>query len=154
MPIKISPIPRGSVPHDGWWFTSIRFPLDLAKRFDALAKHHNESRSNVIISLINASIDEAESDVGPLPPSDLQASEHAKPPPKGKVLSKEQMEKKALKVSKSLAAESSKKPKQVAAPKPAKVKTKPVEEEEEVPVPKANKSGFRVKMQIKGGKVK
>lgn len=151
MPVKISPIPRGSVPHDGWWFTSIRFPLELAKRFDALAKHHNESRSNIIISLINHAIDEAEDDVGPLPPSDLQASEHAKPPPK--VLTQAQLEKKALKVAAKVTAQEASKT------KPSKVtKAKPVEvedDEEEVPVPKVSKkAGFRVKMQIKGGKVK
>lgn len=131
MPIKIQGPARGEVPHDGWWFTSFRFPLPLAKRIDALATFHEESRSNIVISLLNAAVEEAEQDVkdenGRLPVSTLEASKHAKPLPKEKA---EKAPTKAVKVK---------------AEKPAKVvKPAPVEEEEEIPVPKAKKGGFKV----------
>lgn len=132
MPIKIQGPARGEIPHNGWWFTSFRFPLDLAKRIDSLATFHDESRSNIVISLLNAAVEEAEQDVqeegGRLPVSTLEASKHAKPPPKEKGDKPEK----------------TKTPK-VKAEKPAKVvKPVPVEEEEEIPVPKAKKGGFKV----------
>lgn len=75
---KIVEVPRGSVPDDGWYFTSYRLPLDLARQLDAIAKDNEVSLSNVVISLLRHGVTQ----YGPTKAkSDLEASKHAKPKP-------------------------------------------------------------------------
>ena len=157
---------RGEEPDGGFYYTSYRLPLNkVAKRVDSLATFHQTSVSNIVISLLLHSLPQAETDVtstgAELPQSSMQKSKHARPEKEVKVVQqlavKKTPELKAA-VKKMLDAAGlpqDEEPIDVTPKKPKALKAKPKtdEEEVEIEVPKPKKS-FKVKMQLKGGKVK
>lgn len=157
---------RGEEPDGGFYYTSYRLPLNkVAKRVDSLATFHQTSVSNIVISLLLHSLPQAEADVlatgAELPQSSMQKSKHARPEKEVKVIQQIAVKqtpelKAAVKKMLAVAGVPQEEPIDVTPKKPKALKAKPKaseEEEVEIEVPKPKKS-FKVKMQLKGGKVK
>ncbi len=73
----IEAIKKGSIPDDGWYFTSYRLPIELAQAISAIAETEGVSFSNAVISLLK----HAKEEYGAvdLSKSKVEPSKHAKP---------------------------------------------------------------------------
>lgn len=82
--VEIAQLERGSVPANGWYFTSYRLPLDLAQAIDKIAQKESKDQ-NTNISFSTAVIRLLEFAVETYGPtgmtSKLEASKHARPQP-------------------------------------------------------------------------